>query len=104
MKEIILAVFIAWTNNGYYTKDSKGVLIFYDIEKCEKKIKAFALKHKIKKEKCVKLPSVKYQKSLANKTVTFLIGKDTPICGGHECKKNRKGKLYACTAYKDRCK
>lgn len=104
MKMIIFAVIIAWTNDGSYTKDSTGVQIFNEIDDCLLTVQAFALKHKIKMEKCVKMPLDKYNKTFANKLVTFKIGKEWPIAGGHICKKNRKGKLYSCHNLKDTTK
>lgn len=130
---LYLTVFIAWTATSA-TTDSTGAKPYFskndrencfvhetvvDIQNCIQTIEAedkkacekdaydFAIKHNQKQEPCLRMKKDVYTKFLVKKgEVTYQNrGKlFDPICGGHVCKVNRKGKLYACVTYKDSCK
>ena len=71
---------------------------------CEKKAYEFSDKHKLSKDRCIKMKRKKYNKHYANVKAEFYAGPLWPKCGGHICKKNRKGKLYACIKIKEKSK
>ncbi len=61
----------------------------------------FSKKHDIKRKKCIKMSVDRYNKHYTAQKAEFWVGPLWPKCGGHICKKNRKGKLYACIKVKE---
>lgn len=101
-----------YQNCYIYTKNSKinkciQEVEAYDKERCEKAASKFATKHEQPQEPCIRMKVKTYNTLIQNGEVKYLFepkpNPNTPVCGGHICKKNRKGKLYACIKYKDSC-